>query len=159
MPRLVACPNCQSHVIAPQARCPHCDGPLRRAGGHLALTAAAALLGLSPLACEKDGPQPAPPSDSGGVAEPEYGAPATNDPADSYDPADPADPADPDAPADPHDAPHDAPHDDPHDDPDNGVPVTDDDGPTMQPMYGVPDSEVPSAPPDVHMEPEYGVPE
>ncbi|MGH1347360.1 MAG: hypothetical protein ACRBN8_37710 [Nannocystales bacterium] len=95
MPKLLACPHCQFHALSSESRCPHCRAQLRPANGRLALTAAAALLGLSPVACEKAGPEPAPPSDSGGVAEPEYGVPDTGEA-----PSDP-DAQNPDAPADP----------------------------------------------------------
>lgn len=121
MPKLVACPHCQSHALTTEARCPHCGGQLRVKTGALALTAAAALLGLSPLACEKNTPEPNPPSDSGGVAEPEYGVPDTSGDPGVDDPVtDPAD--DPDFQAE------------------YGVPATEE--PEMAPMYGVPDSEV-----------------
>ncbi|MBV1862378.1 MAG: hypothetical protein KUG77_28415 [Nannocystaceae bacterium] len=98
------------------------------------MTAAAVLLGLAPMACEKSGPEPAPPSDSGGVAEPEYGVPDTS-------------PQEPDAPEDPHGDPDFAAE--------YGVPVTDDDG-SMAPMHGVPHS---GSEPQPVYEPEYGVPE
>lgn len=127
MPKLVACPHCQLHALSSEPRCPHCRGHLRPASGRLALTAAAALLGLAPMACEKAGPQPAPPSDSGGVAEPEYGVPDTS-PSEPDDQT--PDAQDPDAPA--------GPHDDPDFAAEYGVPATDED--TMEPMYGVPPS-------------------
>lgn len=102
MPQLIACPRCQSHVLSSEARCPHCRTPMRRSGGHLALTAAAALLGLTPLACKKEGPRPAPPSDSGDIADPMYGAPETGGPDEPSFPSDPAGPpSQPDPPAPP----------------------------------------------------------
>lgn len=45
--RLLACPTCACHVKATEARCPHCDAPIRRADGSVQRTAAAILLGLS----------------------------------------------------------------------------------------------------------------
>ncbi len=138
MPRLVACPHCQSHAMTTEPRCPHCGGSLRARGG-LALTAAAALLGLSPVACDKEAPQPSPPSDSGGVAEPEYGVPVTG--GQDAGPTDPD--QDPDFAAEygvpATDDPEPPPQDDPGFEPEYGVPISDD---TMQPMYGVPDSEL-----------------
>ncbi len=131
MANLLACPHCQLHALSSESRCPHCAGHLRPVGGRLALTAAAVLLGLSPMACEKAGPEPSPPSDSGGVAEPEYGVPDTS----GQNPDAPAEPdgQDPDAPA--------GPHDDPDFAAEYGVPVTDDT--PMAPMYGVPQSDDP----------------
>lgn len=120
MPRLAACPHCQQHVLTTESRCPHCDGNLRSRGGTLAVTAAAVLMGFTPIACEKDGPDTSPPSDSGGLAEPEYGVPAT-DPNDAEPGQDPGD------------------QDLQPDEPEYGVPATDD---VAQPMYGVPDSEI-----------------
>ena len=105
MPRLLACPHCQSHALTTEARCPHCGGALRARNGRLALTTAAVLMGLTPMACEKDGPGTSPPEDSGQIGEPEYGVPVSDDP---------------DAPADPHDDPDFAAE--------YGVPVTDDPG-------------------------------
>lgn len=113
MPRLVACPHCQSHAISTESRCPHCGGALKSNHGRLAATAAAALLGLAPVACDKGTPT-APPTDSGGVAEPEYGVPDTSEPG--------------------------VDEPDPVGEPEYGVPVTDED-PEMAPMYGVPDSD------------------
>lgn len=130
MAKLLACPHCQLHALSSETRCPHCRGHLRPANGRLALTAAAVLLGLSPMACEKDGPEPTPPSDSGGVPEPEYGVPDTS----GQEPDAPTEPdgQDPDVPADPHGDPDFAAE--------YGVPVTDDDVP-VAPMYGVPQSD------------------
>lgn len=127
MPRLLACPHCQSHALTTEARCPHCGGALRARNGRLALTTAAVLMGLTPMACEKDGPGTSPPEDSGQIGEPEYGVPVS----DGQDPTDPnedfGEPEygvpvsdDPDAPADPHDDPDFAAE--------YGVPVTDDPG-------------------------------
>lgn len=129
MPRLVACPHCQSHALTIEARCPHCGGSLRARNGRLALTTAAVLMGLAPMGCEKDGPGADPPTDSGGVAEPEYGVPVTPDAPDQPDPG--AD--DPNAPSDPdHNPEFEAEY---------GVPTTDDaEDQAIAPMYGVPDA-------------------
>ncbi len=127
MPRLAACPRCQQHVLMTELRCPHCDGSLPSRGGTLALTAAAVLMGFTPIACDKDGPDSSPPADSGGLAEPEYGAPMT-DPVDEPDPG--QDSGDQDTSTD---------EPDPGYEPEYGVPITDD---VAAPMYGVPDSEI-----------------
>ena len=109
MPRLLACPHCQSHALTTESQCPHCGGSLRARNGRLALTTAAVLMGLTPMACEKGGSTAKPPEDSGGVAEPEYGVPVTDG--------------------------QDSPNDD-LGEPEYGVPVTDQ---PVSPMYGVPD--------------------
>lgn len=122
MPRLAACPHCQQHVLTTESRCPHCEHNLRSRGGTLALTAAAVLMGFAPVACDKGGPDTAPPSDSGGLGEPEYGAPAT-DPIGTDDPADPGQDT--------------GPGDEPMAEPEYGVPISDD---VAEPEYGVPDT-------------------
>ncbi len=54
-PRLVACSSCGCHALASEARCPHCDAPLRRPDGTFAATKVAVFLGIAavaaPLAC------------------------------------------------------------------------------------------------------------
>ena len=130
MPRLAACPHCQQHVLTTESRCPHCDGSLRSRGGTLALTAAAVLMGFTPIACDKDGPDTSPPADSGGLAEPEYGAPMT-DPVDDEDPGQDSGDQDPGMEPEP----------DPGFEPEYGVPISDD---VAAPMYGVPESEIES---------------
>ena len=135
MPRLLACPHCQSHALTTESQCPHCGGSLRARSGRLALTTAAVLMGLAPMGCEK-GTGTTPPEDSGGIAEPEYGVPVTDGqdlPSDDTGGPDSGEPTSdaPDAPADPHDNPDFAAE--------YGVPATDIQD--VAPMYGVADSD------------------
>ncbi len=54
-PRLVACASCGCHALAAEARCTHCDAPLRRPDGSFEVTKVALFLGIAalaaPLAC------------------------------------------------------------------------------------------------------------
>lgn len=52
MPRLLVCPGCQAHARSSEHTCPHCGAPLPDPTGRITTTAAAALLGLLPVACD-----------------------------------------------------------------------------------------------------------
>lgn len=132
MPRLIACPSCNTHVLSSEGTCPHCDATIeRRSGGAIAATAAAVLMGLAAPACDKNGPGSEP-------IEAMYGAPVT-DPENppSVDSGDtPTEPGDGDAGG------QDSAGEDPPPDvaePEYGVPATVED-PPMKPMYGVPET-------------------
>jgi hypothetical protein len=82
-------------------------------------------MGFTPVACDKDGIDTSPPTDSGDLGEPEYGAPVT-DPIGDDDPVDSGQDG-----VDSGDEPE------PIAEPEYGVPVSDD---INEPEYGVPDS-------------------
>jgi hypothetical protein len=77
MPRLLACPSCNSHVRADERECPHCGVAIRDVGGRIGRTASAVLMGLSLSACadKDDGNDET--TASTVTAQPEYGVPAT----------------------------------------------------------------------------------
>lgn len=58
MVTLVTCPHCGLVAKLTEDDCPHCRGALRGRDGAIALTAAAALLGLTMSACVDPRPEP-----------------------------------------------------------------------------------------------------
>jgi hypothetical protein len=126
MATLRACSSCGSHVKGSESSCPFCGAAFPSSG--LGLTAAAVLMGLAIVACEKKGGGPNPP------VEPEYGVPVTTAPGD-------------DGGAAPDDGGGTPPDDGGGTPPDDGGGTPPDDGGNVpvEPEYGVP------------AEPEYGV--
>ena len=66
---LVSCPHCRVACKTTEVACPHCGETLRDAHGAVALTAAAAILGLTMTAC--GGPKEPVPAPAYGVAPPD----------------------------------------------------------------------------------------
>ncbi|MEM6290423.1 MAG: hypothetical protein AAGA54_04130 [Myxococcota bacterium] len=133
MPRLIACPSCNAHVLSSEGTCPHCDATIeRRSGGTIAATAAAVLMGLAAPACDKDGPGSEP-------IEAMYGAPVTDqeNPPSAESGDTPSDPGDDDGGG--QDSAGEEPMPPDVAEPEYGVPATPDD-PPMKPMYGVPET-------------------
>ena len=148
MARLIACPSCHAHAWSTEPTCPHCGTPLKTVHGAFATTAAAALLGLLPVACDGGSAS----RTSSVPQEVHYGVPD-----DEPRPAEDAMPDDKKADTKPTPAPE----------PEYGVPITDETQqgepppPVPEPEYGVPISDdKPDAQPkpatDPMLEPAYG---